>query len=90
MKLTVEADVIVLERIMAPKQSDGGIMLPDIAQTQMNADKTAKVVDMGKDVKSIAKVGDTVVFSPAYVNAVVLEKRQLIFCTAKNILAVVH
>lgn len=89
MNLIVEKDVIVLERIMAPKQTAGGIVLPDNAQKQMNADKTAKVVQLGGDVESIAKVGDIVVFSPAYVNAVVLEKRQLIFAKAKNILAVV-
>ena len=89
MNLIVDKDVIVLERIMAPKQTAGGIVLPDNAQKQMNADKTAKVVQLGGDVESIAKVGDIVVFSPAYVNAVVLEKRQLIFAKAKNILAVV-
>ena len=89
MNLIVEKDVIVLERIMAPKQTAGGIVLPDNALKQMNADKTAKVVQLGGDVESIAKVGDIVVFSPAYVNAVVLEKRQLIFAKAKNILAVV-
>lgn len=90
MELMVAKDVIVLERIMAKKVSEGGIHLPDNAQRQMNADKTAKVVEIGKDYDGIARVGDTVVFSPFNVNAVVLGKRNLIFCKEENILAVIR
>lgn len=90
MKLIVADDVIVLERIMAPKESAGGIALPDNARAQMNADKTAKVVDIGGAVETICVVGDKVVFSPFNVNVVVLENRNLIFCKGENILAVVR
>jgi co-chaperonin GroES (HSP10) len=90
MKLMVADDVIVLERIMAPKESAGGIALPDNARAQMNADKTAMVIDIGAKVETICIAGDKVVFSPFNVNAVVLEGRNLIFCKAENILAVVR
>lgn len=89
MQIVPTKDVIVLERIMAPKQSAGGIVIPDNAQKQMNADKTAKVVEVGDAVKGLVEVGDKVVFSPYNVSAVVLEERQLIFCKEENILAVV-
>ena len=88
--MIVAKDVVVLEEIMAPKESAGGIALPDNARAQMNADKTAKIVDIGEDLKdAFFKVGDTVVWSPAYVNVVVLGKRNLVFCREQNILAVI-
>ena len=90
-ELIVADDVVVLERIIAEKVTSGGICLPDNAQAQMNADKTAKVVEIGNDLgDAFFKLGDTVVWSPAYVNAVVLGKRNLVFCKKENILAVVR
>jgi co-chaperonin GroES (HSP10) len=90
-ELIVAKDVVVLERIMAKKMSDGGIVIPDNAQAQMNADKTAKVVEVGEDLKdAFFKVGDTVVVNPAYGTAVILGKRSLIFGKEQNVLAVVR
>lgn len=89
MKIFPSKDVVVVEKVAAPKESAGGIVIPDKAQKQMNADKLSTVIAIGKDIEGSFKVGDKVVVSPF--NSVVanIEGRNIGFCREDNILAVI-
>lgn len=88
MKLMPTKDVIVLKRIEPPKESDGGIIMPQGVQQAPNSDKLAVVSAVGDDV-TLVKVGDKVAWSPF--NAVAVDfgssTGTLFFCKEENILA---
>lgn len=78
--------VIVVKKTEPPKESPGGIVLPDNVQMP-NADKLAVVTHVGEDVKCVS-VGDSVIFSRQFVDVVVIGKETYAFCTEKHILAI--
>ena len=88
MKLEAMKDCIVLKRYEPPKESAGGIVLPDNVRQEANADKIAEVAEVGEDV-TVVSVGDKVAWSPF--NAVAVnfgaDTGTLFFVKEENILA---
>jgi co-chaperonin GroES (HSP10) len=91
MTLVPSKDVIVLKRYDPPKETEGGIVLPQSAQREANADKIAEVTCVGEDVTRV-NPGDKVAWSPF--NAVAVNFGQttgtLFFVKEENILATIN
>ncbi len=87
MEIEPRPEVIVLELYEPPKESKGGIILPDIAK-QPNTNKIGKITHVGSAIEAV-KVGDVVAFSPSYVDVIAFGQDDIkIFCGEKNILAI--
>lgn len=88
MTLNPTKDTIVLKRYEQPKETPGGIALPDNVSREANSDKIAEVTCVGEDVK-IVSPGDKVAWSPFNAVAVNFGSKTgtLFFCKEENILA---
>ena len=87
MKIEPRPNVIVLELYEPPKESEGGIIIPDNAQ-QPNTNKIGTITHVGEDIDFLT-VGDIVAFSPAYVNVIAFSQDDIkIFAKEENILAI--
>lgn len=82
-------DVIVLKKYDPPKQSEGGIVIPESATKEPNVDKVGEVLHVGSDIKCV-KVGDKVAFSHYGANVVNLGGEMLVFVKEENILAILE
>lgn len=79
-------NVIIIQQVDPPKESAAGIVFPDNV-SQPNADKLAKVVAVGENIKC-AKVDDCVVFSRQFADMVQIGSEVFAFVTEKHILAI--
>ncbi len=81
------ADYVVVQPEVAEAKTAGGLYLTQSAQEKPD---TAKVVAVGKDVKSV-KVGDRVLFVEQYGSSktVKIGKEELVLIKEENILATV-
>lgn len=82
-------DQIVLKKFEAPKETPGGLVLPDNVTAVENSDKIGAVTEIGVNIE-LVKVGDKVVFSHNYATAVDFggKETRRIFVNEGNILAI--
>lgn len=86
MELLPRPHVIIVQQIDLPKESPGGIVLPDNVD-QPNGNKLAVVTHVGDDVDCV-EVGDGVVFSRQFADFVAIGSEVYAFITEKHILAI--
>lgn len=84
-KLQPLADWVVAEQEEASTRTASGIYLPDKAAEKP---KVAKVLKIGKDVKSV-KAGDRIVYKSYSTTEITLDKTEYILVKEEDILATV-
>ena len=83
------ADVIVVKQFEKPKETPGGIVLPQNVTAEANSDKIGVVCNIGSDIDCV-EIGDIVAFSHNFAQAVNLGKKIRIFLKKENILAILE
>jgi co-chaperonin GroES (HSP10) len=89
MTICPASNIVVVTREEKKQTTKGGILLPKGAGDVPNGDKLCVVHAVGEDMKDKYKVGDKVIIYPAYINVVVIEGKQFLFCNETNIQATI-
>lgn len=95
MKVRPLGDKVLIKRIDAPEQTEGGIIIPDTASERPQEGKVAavgpgKTLESGKNVKLDVKKGDKVLFGKYSGTEIKLDGEDYIIVEENEIVAVIE